>query len=322
MVADLPNGVPQGRKVGVGEKCELRNTKEIFNKRGRLQKVADEEHGTKDEPGENSAYALDVLRTYDRKDDLQDVEVSINSPHILKALREIIGVDARWQASFEKPVTSMKPFAELAYYWTELAAYRDALRDEEARRHFELLFDFLEEEVGDTRRWHEAVLQKGQASFNQLWQIFRPGELLVTEHQGQPWLLRLRSTEYRENKADGRLFLVHAYYTDHDGTKLGRAYIPFSIFQRGYFPGDCHSRMHELPVYPLKFHPKRDTLEAELEERGKRYLELTGVHLKYYSGSASFLKGSSVKPADQKVDDDGDDNVFVFYKVQNLHLNA
>ncbi|KAI0634518.1 P-loop containing nucleoside triphosphate hydrolase protein [Trametes polyzona] len=52
------------------------------------------------------------------------------------------------------------------------------------------------------------------------------------------------------------------------------------------------AKIDTLDIYPLKYHPEAPTLEAALLARGKKWLELKGVHHMQYDGPAAYILSS------------------------------
>lgn len=153
-----------------------------------------------------------------------------------------------------------------------------------------LLFDFMNHELGPDRDRVSKMIDKGQISYLQAWVLFRPGDIVYASVMGQPWLLRCQKTAYEQSTKTGPYIVVTCTYTDHDGTLEGAADHKFFIYQIRSFGSENPAFITDLPVYPRRFVRDDESLEARLEERGRRFLERKTVCTQAYDGIAEYLK--------------------------------
>ena len=272
-----------------GLKCELRIWQERYRKDGRQESIVQDGLDA-DIPNTDSAYAIVVKKVFTEKNVLDHTTVETNSPHILKAYREVIKSHPTVPASFEKPFEMESPFQMLYHYWDDLDAYRRVINDDIARMHLNLLFEWMKVEFGHDKAQCDAMIENKQISFSKLWTIYRPGDIQYTSENGHPWLLRLEKTAYEENKNDGKFLEVHCTYTDYDGSNVGRASHIMKVRQKIHFAAENPSNITDLKVFPRKYLQGQGELEAKLSQRGLRFLELKGVSVRRYDGLAQYLK--------------------------------
>ncbi|KAL9623850.1 MAG: hypothetical protein Q9160_001842 [Pyrenula sp. 1 TL-2023] len=277
-----------GEDQDVGTRCELRIWQQRYNRDGAQEKVKLKNLGG--DHGLDKAYAVVVNQILTDKNRLEKTLLSVNSAHVLKAFGEVIKSYPTVPADFSEPFDMESPFQMLYHYWADLHDYAESLEDDDARMHLNLLFDFMEAEMGAEKKRCETQLRKGQADFARLWTIFRPGDLQIRFERDHPWLLKLVKTAYEESTKKGKWFEVHCAYTDFDGTDIGEAKQVFEIAQKRYFASENPANITELPVYPRKFYKECDDLEGRLLRRGSDFMTLTRTCTREYDGLAEHIE--------------------------------
>ena len=271
----------------VGSRAELRIWQERYKRDGTQETVAvDSLTGSH---RFDTAYALVVEQIFTERNKLDLTRLTINSPHLLRALREVVGSYPVIAADFSEPFEMESPFRMLFHYWEDLDAYRGEIEDDDGRTHLTLLLDFMDMDMGPEKKRCETQVKKGQVDFSRLWTIFRPGETQITHENGHVWLLRCVKTAYEENTKQGKWMEVHCSYTDFDGTDVGEAKRVIRLFQKRLFASENPANIKDLPIFPRSFVADGD-LEARLTERGKRSLTLRGVCVRIYEGLAEHIK--------------------------------
>ena len=237
---------------------------------------------------EDSTYALVIKRTF--KDGSKKTSLTVNSPHILKAFRDVIRSYDPVVSDFTSSLSLEAPFTMLVHYWDELDEYRKALCDTDGRKHLDLLFEFMDRELSSDRSRALKMIQKGQVSFQDAWVIYRPGDILYQEFMGEPWLLVCKKAVYEQHHEDGPYLEIHAVYTDDNGTTVGEATQTKRLLQRLIFPQGSAVPITGLAIYPRKFAPAGDSLERRLKARGEKFLALKDRSTVRYDGLAEYLK--------------------------------
>lgn len=288
MTANAIHDIDPFKTPGIGEKCEIRVSQQRY-KNGRQETVV-RDGLEPDLFDEDNSYALISSKIFTEKNVLEKTEVKINSPHILKAFRKLIGPYPTVPSDFEEPFELESPFRILFHYWDDIAEYKRAIKDDTARMHLALLLDFMRSELGPAKARCDAMIKKNQIIFAQLWTLFRPGDLQYTARDDHPWLLTVTKTAYEENTKQGKWFEVHCTYTDYDGIHVGLANRVFKIYQKRNFAAENPAVITDLEIFPRKFLKGMSDLEDELLERGRKFLKLQGVLVKKYDGLAQYLK--------------------------------
>ena len=281
-------GAADSNDQNAGTRCELRIWHQRYKRDGTQETVSVESLG-----GAHSldkSYAIVVNHIFSKRNRLDLTILTINSAHILKAFRDVIRSYPTVAADFSEPFDMESPFRMLYHYWDDLDAYRQSSEDDEARMHLNLLFDFMEADMGPEKKRCETQVKKRYVDYDRLWTIYRPGDLQVRFENNHPWLLKLVKTAYEENIKDGKWMEVHCTYTDYDGTDVGEAKRVFKIHQKRYFASENPANITDLVVYPRKFLEEDDSLEKCLLERGAHFLTLLGTGIRQYDGLAEHIK--------------------------------
>jgi hypothetical protein len=273
----------------IGLRCEFRTYHKTSRKDGEtiVKSVTDlyKAEARKDDP-----YALVVWRDYADKQDHGSVTLKVNSPHLLKAFRQVVKSYPTVSSDFNSPFELRSPFQILMHWWDGLDLYRKETDDADMRMHLNLLFEFMEFEIGPAREKIMATLEAGQITYSNAWMLFRPGDLVYAQVLGHPWLLTCQKTVYEESSKVGPYLEVHCTYTDHDGTRIGDAKHKFTLFQKRQFGQENPAVITDLPVYPRKFVKEDDDLEDRLSKRGEIFLRYKNVSVQEYDGIAHYLK--------------------------------
>ncbi|KAF2968106.1 hypothetical protein GQX73_g5410 [Xylaria multiplex] len=287
----MSKGVPNGSLPlqSIGSKCEFKayhdTTKDGVPKSEHILEPFAEYNNQSDD----SAYALIIRRTFEQGSP-KKTSLTVNSPHVLKAFRDVIRSYDPVASDFTSPLDLQGPFSMLVHYWDELDQYRKALCHTDGRKHLDLLFDFMEHELKSERNHALKMTQKGQISFKNAWFIYRPGDILYQEFMGEPWLLLCKKAVYEDHPEDGSYLEIHSVYTNHNGTIVGDAAHVTKLWQRATFPQDNPVAITGLGVYPRKFVPVGDSLERRLKARGEKFLALKDGSTFKYDGQAEWLK--------------------------------
>ena len=239
-------------------------------------------------------HALVIRQVYDATGRHEKTILNVNSPFILRAFRDVIKSHPIVPSTFEEPFELESPFQMLIHHWDDLDVHRRQTSDYDVRSHLNLLFDFMESELGPDYHRLQAMWQKGHITYETLWSTFKPGSLLITFEDGHPWLLRCLRTGYEVYNSIGPVCHVYGEYTDFDGRKLGDATHEVQIRQKRSLNGLHPGAINQLPIFPLSYwsqdETKIDELKKRLQIRGEAFKEIDGVAQRYYHGSAKFLR--------------------------------
>jgi hypothetical protein len=191
-------------------------------------------------------------------------------------------------------------------FYDDFVAYRDKLSSQKERSEYDshvlscvsLLLSTLATDYRATLTKLANFKAHAEITFELLYAILVPRTILVTSCAvtGNPRLFRLLTSQ--RVTLDGKFAyqltcenydMVDSMQTNN--TILGRTQTSFLICS---FKGTIDIRT--LDAYPMKFHPDVEGLKARMQERGKKWKDLKGVHHKQFNGiAASRSMGRVVK---------------------------
>ncbi|KAH7140403.1 P-loop containing nucleoside triphosphate hydrolase protein [Dactylonectria estremocensis] len=288
----VSGAVASSESVDQGMKCECKSYRHARKKDGHI--AVEEEKDAfcptlpKDEA--DGTYALVINRHFSDKHEIESMTLRINSPHLLEAFRNVIKSYSTVAADFTCPFELESPFQMLVHSWDRLDAYRKETDSPLMRMHLNLLFRFMEQEIGPDREAILTMLRQKKITYKRAWVIYRPGDLVYTEVMRVPWLLRVHKTTYETSTTAGPYLTVYAKHCDGNDEKVGEASTSFVIYQKEHFGSEHPAQINTLPIYPREFLNRGDDLEEELLLRGKKFLANRGVLTRDYDGLAQYLK--------------------------------
>ncbi|KAJ2899676.1 P-loop containing nucleoside triphosphate hydrolase protein [Zalerion maritima] len=183
-------------------------------------------------------------------------------------------------------LTFEAPFEPLFHRLPELRSATRGEIDPATVEHLDLLFETISKDMWSAIRVHEDCVSKGVITYEHLWALFRPGDLMVSRHEnGEDQVSMLRGRAFTVLNNDGRDvgYSVPCYCIDWDGEMFGWR---LSNIQIPPFGGT--QAITSLDVFPLSFHADAGELRERLAERGRRFEGLSGIHYVGYAGSATW----------------------------------
>lgn len=147
--------------------------------------------------------------------------------------------------------------------------------------HLGTFIKYVDIDFDDTKKKLYPLLKAGKITYDLLWTIFKPGEIIYTpdyEGDGEPHCMKYRSSSY--NKCKG-YFGITGSIIKFDDDKIGMATNVNTLYGfRGSKP------ITSLHCYPFRYHPQQREIRQNLIERGKKYIECQGIHHRRYDGFA------------------------------------
>ncbi|XXG94863.1 hypothetical protein Hte_001122 [Hypoxylon texense] len=272
-----------------GEKCEFKAYHETVEHGKTTTEPSSDPFDKGDSRGEDGAYALVIRRRFEEHKPSK-INLQVNSRHIQKAFRDVIGSYVAVPSDFTSSLELDGPFEMLLHYWDELDKYRQSATDAVTKEHMDLLFEFMEREVRPTRDRALKMMQNQQIAFDNAWVIYRPGDVMYTEVNGHPWLLVCKKTAYEEDHDNGPYIEVHCTYTDDNGVEVGQASHVSTMPQRAKFPAGNPVGIKELSIFPRSLIDEGESLEHRLRVRGEKFLTLKDMSTVSYDGEAEWLR--------------------------------
>ncbi|KAJ6576099.1 P-loop containing nucleoside triphosphate hydrolase protein [Mycena vulgaris] len=257
-------------------------------------------HDTDDKYAEWAEYAFLVRRkvVQTRGSDYPNIttKLLIRSDPLRKALRGVMKVTegVNWNGS----VLKLHPHLLLTFLpQIRVASSRrdtaDSLEDEESttKAHLNLLIEFLESEYASTLQKIGTLVDHGEVTFDLLWAVFVPGEILfaLCETTDEPRAFRLKSIQqtrrWPTDTVDWDLTCEYVE-ADDDATAAAQRFglATHSITIENF---DGTRKITDLTAYPLKHHPAAERIRQKIIARGRKWSSLHGAHHKQYNGLAS-----------------------------------
>jgi hypothetical protein len=268
-----------------GSVCEIKSLVEK-TKGGETELIEKDKYDSSLEKKPFEQYALVTKQILDEEGKLKKKTVQINSIQLLKALKDVVkyypseSLDFSTQASFDSP------FTLLHHHREELSVYSEETKDETTREHIGLLLFFLISEGGDKGKEAEKLIASGMSNFENVWMVYKPGDLLFASSYDQDRVYRLQQTGYHEDSCRGHYFELSCGYTSCDGARAGTSTISLRIFEKEEFVGKTPTRIAGLSLVPLKYFEEeaQEEIKKKLIVRGEKYLEFKGVQASEYNG--------------------------------------
>lgn len=270
-----------------GEDCELHVYEERYDTRGEGVSLR---AGTKSKftPVKRKSHraCLVLNRHFTRQGELYYTNLEIQSRHIVKALRNVIG-DYYGVDFTAKFVTIPDPPRCIFHYQDELRQYAEASEKEQLKSHMQLCLGYMEKTLHQEIKLFKAVMSNASVSpeleHRHLWMAFKPGCLVYEKLRGIETLSRLRSIydTLEEDAEQIKFWNLSTERIQYTGSKIG--FVCYDIEIERY---DGCKPLCELIAVPLHFHPEKQRIRLDLLERGRKYLSHCGTHHCFYDGAA------------------------------------
>ncbi|KAJ7661754.1 hypothetical protein B0H17DRAFT_1162981 [Mycena rosella] len=247
-------------------------------------------------------YSFVVVRTIHQQENRQPTfKIVIKSEYILKACQDVIQT---WPGiSWNADPLELEPEIFLTFLHSFIA-YRDALAAQKSKSEQEanilssvnVLLSFLSADYRSTIATIERLTAHGEITFDLLYAILVPRTLVVARCAvtGLERLFQLQHVTRTafEGVPVYQLALEAVDLVDRpltQGVGVGRV---ATCVLLPFFKGAM--RIDALDAFPLKFHAGEAQLRERVMQRGKKWVELIGVHHMQYSGIAALKCGGKL----------------------------
>jgi len=272
-----------------GVRCEVKGLM-LRTKKGEIEIVEKNSKSSDEDP--YAKYALVSKQSFDETHKLTGTTLEINSPHILKALSDVITYYPGEALDFSSKFVIEDPYMMLVHHREEIQKYRENIEDMTTKMHIALLLDYLDDEAGPKGVEINEQIKAGVITFPVLWMIYKPGDLICQYSNGHTRLFQVRRHGYGESRNGGKYFDISCSFVSFDGVKVGIASDKLRIWDRKEFFGLFPTSITSLSVFPFKFldEEERMTTEHALAERGRKYLQIREMCVKQYEGLFLYLR--------------------------------
>ena len=275
-----------GTKKGAqGSVCEVKTYEARYDKSMRRELV-DVDTVNDIDPGinPNNVYVLVFEQYFDFLGKLEQTNLWIKSPHILAALRAVVDDYTGVNVRTNEVCLQGKPKI-LFHYKEELERYKNDLGNDVAKQHIDLALGHMQQQLRHELKIYDNLVNTPPGVLPSIdhvnmWMVFRPGDLVYTETDGAPQVLKFKSMSFTPQEE----WVVAADYISHNGEHFGEASACFIMR-----PFEGSKNVANLQVFPLKYHDDRDYMKEKLVGRGRKFCRLTGIHHRQYHGSAFTL---------------------------------
>ncbi|KAG8525529.1 uncharacterized protein KY384_009173 [Bacidia gigantensis] len=229
--------------------------------------------------------------------------LKINSPAIIRALQSEVDYYPNQDFSGES-IQIYEPFTVLVHFEKELASYRERFspgqvepeslcdREKSAYEDIEALQSFLGERIGDSVEKERQRHERGFASFEMLWLLLKPGATVYYDKGGSLDAFVIHGVSGGIVNGQSTPYVIDMWYLDYDGESIGRR---IHRVVQNVFGGERDiTNLKVFPCEPAKSENANNYLQR-LEERGKKFCELTSRQCRSYDGLTSTFPRNSVK---------------------------
>jgi hypothetical protein len=286
-----------------GLKCDLKIFESRYNSKGERVVLSVGTRRQLDPPEEHPAhdFALVLTRFYDRtrEKELEYTELEIRSPHVKKALKEVVPQYHDIDLRTARIILHNYPTC-IFHYRRELEAYGRTLRDTVAIQHLVFILKYMYKELdSDLYNYYslvEATPQSPRLDFQNLWMVFRPGEKIYTKVGNTEAIYDFKSKKRCKCTLPWcwkSKWVITASFIDYDGINFG-----YNTTTLRIAPYEGYKALKDLNVVPLEYLPNKELVSEAVISRGKRFIALHGNHHKSYNGIAKML------PRDTSLDEE------------------
>ncbi|KAL8957096.1 MAG: hypothetical protein Q9193_005543 [Seirophora villosa] len=275
LMADTePGMIPQIKNLYPGEKDEH----DRFTTTDKVPENLPEP----EETDETGRYALLIRnnKCYDGRKSLSIASIIVQSPLLKKVLCWVLK-DYPCMAPELDRLEFVSPFRPFVHRWQRLTDALNSESDPVTQSHIQLFYDALEKELEVTLEARDDFIAHKTITFNSLWMIFEPGDVIFTNLSKRPVAARLSSAGVFQGRHED-LYRLECDKIYGSGDSFGWCHLQFDIPEF-----DGMAKIADLVTYPLKYHPRVEQVKKQLIEMGRAYEQLMGVHHKQYQGIAS-----------------------------------
>ena len=229
------------------------------------------------EDADSAQYALLVRKEkcYDGRKSLSVHSIVVQSDHLKGFLGKVLDNYPGVTTTLDR-LEFTAPFKPFVHRWEEIVKFRDEEQDPITKSHVDLFYRIMDEELKDVIDCKKDLIVNGVITYPLAWTIMEPHDVVISSVGG---LLRGHQFDNMTlTKCGWRLYADHV---DFDGSQFGYNSETFMI---PMFTGTVP--ITSLSVFPLKYHPEKDSIRKILAARGKRWEEHKGYHFKSYNGTA------------------------------------
>ncbi|OHW99646.1 AAA family ATPase [Colletotrichum incanum] len=252
-------------------------------------------------------YVLQIRRTFDWEGKFKATVVDIKSKILRECLQEVMGnikgvslVDDTpklnpnmlflYLEDFRKYDKQLKKTVVVGADKKERKKHKKQIKAK--RQHLKVLLKYLDKDYAHIKKSLYPMLENGLITFDLLWALFKPNTLVYTTTYGspdQPRIFKVEQAEKLSSITKGDFYWVDGKYLEFDGKQFGYGTLCEEVLE---FRGA--RKISSLSAFPLDFHRDKEAVKSALVDRGKRFVQLGGVHYRSHHGLAYYKKKKAV----------------------------
>ncbi|USP79640.1 hypothetical protein yc1106_06914 [Curvularia clavata] len=302
-------GVPSDETIDDqrGQLCELHNYDSRLNSKGeRIELRTGSKYSIEEDDEKSPEAALVFTRFFSKDGRMTYADLRINSPHIRKALKDVIGTYPDVDLNFTGGSIYMfsKPWC-LFHYRHELEQYAEGSSEPVMKKHVDFILKYMRKALQKEILTYENMMKNETSSpgitYKELWMVFRPGSLVYRKNEDQEHIFKFVSME--EVSEEDRGYMCWDLKTEQlesNGRIFGRTTRYFKVHRY-----DGFKPLADLEIYPLEYVKDIEAVRKRLLVRGKKYASLHGVHYRMYDGRWRGFDSPAVGSVRQRVMIDG-----------------
>jgi hypothetical protein len=175
----------------------------------------DDTKATIDDEAQRYALLVRNMKGHEGDKPMYVHSIEVQSPLLESILKEVFDGFEGITATL-KSLTFRRPFAPFFHRWERFEKAAEHQDDELALHHIQLLHQVLKEELQEKISTYQDLVAHQLMTFDFLWTIFVPGELLFFVQDGQDIILKLQTSNYYQG-SETQGFSISCKYVDWDG---------------------------------------------------------------------------------------------------------
>ncbi|KAK4225058.1 P-loop containing nucleoside triphosphate hydrolase protein [Podospora fimiseda] len=188
-------------------------------------------------------------------------------------------------------------FESIVHRWDKLQALHKKIKqtcdDKNRIKAVNGLIDFIEPLVKPFIEARAKIQDSRRVSWSDLWQIFPPGELVVTKMYGVESIFRVVSSRKRTS---AKIYQIKVEYVEWNGSACRIKNTKVDIDN---YAGS--QQVRSLKLVPLSYTENPDEFREAMRARGQRFQELRGYHYLAYDGLKVCMDVPTLEPVSGRV---------------------
>lgn len=212
--------------------------------------------------------------------------LEIKSPLIIELLRNIVLF--RPQELSGKVIIIPEPYMLLWHHHRALRRFNeDPQSDKDTKKHLEVLINFLDSNSTDAAEFKSVDAfddLSRRITYRNAWYLYRPGAWLFAQHAppNRSWMAIVESVrparQSRSPEEDADLY-IRCHYLIYNGSIFR-----WALTHRSIKKTDWSGSLADAALVPIEQLENYEELCASLKEKGLRYWQFQGQHLKGLRG--------------------------------------